>query len=86
MAIIFAKSINNHGLTIESCFEVMYHSSATKIGTSREGSDKLAWVDFDNAGKLIEVIAIDFKFYLYVIHLKPVEEGSNIDEIKKRLF
>jgi hypothetical protein len=86
MVIIFAKSINNHGLTIESCFEVMYHSSATKIGSSREGSDKLAWIYFDKAGKLIEVIAIDFKFYLYVIHLKPVEEGSNIDEIKKRLF
>jgi len=64
----------------------MYHSSATKIGSSREGSDKLAWVDFDKAGNLIEVIAIDFKFYLYVIHLKPVKEGSNINEIKKRLF
>ena len=86
MVIIFAKSINNHGLTIESCLEVMYHSSATKIGSSREGSDKLAWVDFDKAGNLIEVIAIDFKFYLYVIHLKPVKEGSNINEIKKRLF
>jgi hypothetical protein len=86
MTIIFAKSIHNYGISVESCLQIIYNSKGNKIGLSREGSDKLAWVDFDLDGNLLEVIAIDFKFYLYVIHLKPVERRKNIDEIKKRFF
>lgn len=86
MTIIFAKSIHNYGISIDSCLEVIYNSPGNKIGLSREGSDKLAWIDFDQEGNLLEIIAIDYKFYLYVIHLKPVERGSNINEIKKRFF
>ena len=86
MTIIFAKSIHNYGISIDGCLQVIYNSPGNKIGLSREGSDKLAWVDFDQDGNLLEVIAINYKFYLYVIHLKPVERGRNINEIKKRFF
>jgi hypothetical protein len=86
MSVIFAKSIHNYRIGVESCLQVVYNSPGTRIGLSREGLDKLAWVDFDQYGNLLEVIAIDFKFYLYVIHLKPVKKGTNIDEIKKGLF
>jgi hypothetical protein len=41
------------------------------VGFSREIREKMAWVGLDQAGNYIEIIAIDFIYYWYVIHAKP---------------
>lgn len=85
MSYVFSKSANNHQVPNESCIFIIENYEGFSVGFSRELKNKLAWVGLDQAGNYIEIIAIDFIYYWYVIHAKPASFQEGFDEIKKRL-
>jgi hypothetical protein len=82
---VFAKSASNYEIPRESCIYIIENYEGFGVGFSRELRDKLAWVGLDQAGNYIEIVAIDFIYYWYVIHAKPASNQEGFDEIKKRL-
>ena len=85
MSYVFAKSASNYEIPSESCIYIIENYEGFGVGFSRELRDKLAWVGLDQAGNYIEIVAIDFIYYWYVIHAKPASNQEGFDEIKKRL-
>ena len=85
MVYVFAKSANNHEIPHESSIFIIENYDGFNVGFSRELNNKVAWVGLDQAGNYIEIIAIDFIYYWYVIHAKPATHQEGFDEIKKRL-
>ena len=86
MNIRFAKSVNNYGVSDESATYLIENNKSFKVGLSREGNKKIAWVGFDKFGNRLECIAIVFIDSLYIMHLKPIDPKEDIDEIKNRLW
>ena len=86
MNIRFAKSVNNYGVSDESATYLIENNKSFKVGLSREGNKKIAWVGFDQFGIRLECIAIVFIDSLYVMHLKPIDAREDINEITKRLW
>ncbi len=86
MNIRFAKSVNNYGVSDESAAYLIENNKSFKVGLSREGNKKIAWVGFDQFGIRLECIAIVFIDSLYVMHLKPIDAKEGINEITKRLW
>ena len=82
---LFAKSADNHGISRASCIFIIENYEGFSVGFSREVNEKFAWVGLDQAGNYIEIIAINFIYYWYVIHAKPASYQEGFDEIKKRL-
>ena len=85
MSYVFANSASNYEIPRESCIYIIENYEGFGVGFSRELRDKLAWVALDQAGNYIEIVAIDFIYYWYVIHAKPASHQEGFDEIKKRL-
>jgi hypothetical protein len=54
--------------------KIMAGKSGRKIGVSKEMLNKLAWVGSDNFNEIIEIIAIDFITYKFVIHVMPISK------------
>jgi len=51
-----------------------------KVGLSRENLDKRAWIGLDELDQKIEIIAINFISYQYVIHAMQIEKrGGEFD-------
>lgn len=84
MQIIFAKSAAKHGISRVDVIKIIIKQPGTKIGQSDENLDKLAWIGRDNFNQWIEVIAIDFLTFKYVIHAMPVSKrgGKEDDQLE----
>ena len=81
MEIIFAKSAAKHGISKAAVITIISKKSGTTIGSSKEKLDKLAWIGRDNLNHWVEIIAIDFLTFKYVIHAMPVSKrGGKEDE------
>jgi hypothetical protein len=81
MEIIFAKSAAKHGVSKADVTKIMGEKPGTKIGQSKDRLNKLAWISRDNFNQWIEIIAIDFVRFKYVIHAMPVSKrGGKEDE------
>ena len=80
------ESVNNYGVSDESATYLIENNKSFKVGLSREGNKKIAWVGFDQFGIRLECIAIVFIDSLYVMHLKPIDAKEDINEITKRLW
>ena len=85
MSIIFAKSANNHGISLDLCETIINNYPGIPVGTSRENFHKLLWLVEASPGVLIEIIAIDFIHYYYVIHLK-IANGKDKNDVTYRRF
>jgi hypothetical protein len=49
--------------------------------------DKRAWIGLDELGREIEIIAINFIFYQYIIHAMPIEKrGGEFDDKMDHLW
>ena len=86
MNIRFAKSVSNYGVSDESATYLIENNKSFKVGLSREGNKKIAWIGLDQFGIRLECIAIVFTDFLYVMHLKPIDLKEDFDEIKERLW
>ena len=86
MNLIFAKSSQNHGISGEECVYLIDNNQSFAVGLSREGTEKIAWVGFDQGGIRLECIAIVFTNHYYIMHLKPISSKESISEIKNRLW
>jgi len=83
----FAKSTKKHGVSEDDMINIIKSKSGAKIGISREKLDKIAWVGNDKFDQKIEIIAIDFINYQYVIHAMPIEKrGEEKDDYMDRLW
>jgi hypothetical protein len=84
MEIIFAKSAAKHGVSKADVIKIMGEKPGTKIGLSKESLNKLAWISRDNFNQWIEIIAIDFLTFKYVIHAMPVSKrgGKEDDQLE----
>ena len=74
MDIIFARSAAKHQISKIEVVKIIDQKAGTKIGISREGLDKLAWIGLVDLDQMVEIIAIDFLEYLYVIHVMPIKK------------
>ncbi|MGI9195574.1 MAG: hypothetical protein ACR2IO_04125 [Candidatus Nanopelagicus sp.] len=74
MDIIFAKSAAKHSVSQDQVIKIMAGKSGRKIGVSKEMLNKLAWVGSDDFNEIIEIIAIDFITYKFVIHVMPISK------------
>lgn len=70
----FANSTNKHGVSREDIIKIISSKPGVKIGISFEKLDKMAWIGNDSFDQIIEVIAINFITYYYVIHVMPVSK------------
>lgn len=76
----FANSAKKHGVKEKVIVRIMEFKPGIKVGLSRENLDKLAWIGLGELGKEIEIIAIDFISYQYVIHAMQIEKrGGEYD-------
>ena len=83
----FAKSADKHNVRRVEVIKIIESKPGTKIGESREKMDKLAWSGSGNLDQKIEIIAIDFINYQYVIHAMPIEKrGEEKDDYMDRLW
>jgi hypothetical protein len=78
MEIIFAKSAAKHSISKAEVIKIMVENTGTKVGLSRERLDKVAWIGGDSFNQLIEIIAIDFITYKYVIHVMPISKRGGV--------
>ena len=58
MNIRFAKSVSNYGVSDESAIYLIENNKSFKVGLSREGNKKIAWIGLDQFGIRLECIAI----------------------------
>ena len=86
MNLRFAKSSKNYGISKEQCGYLVDNNQSFPVGLSREGSEKIAWVGFDQFGIRLECVAIVFNDHYYIMHLKPISNKESISEIKNRLW
>ena len=70
----FANSTKKHGVTKKVIIRIMESKLGIVVGLSREKLNKLAWIGLADSGQEIEIIAIDFSYYQYVIHAMPIEK------------
>lgn len=82
----FAKSSSNYGVSDERASYLFENYKSFEVGFSREGSQKIAWVGFDQFGIRLECIAIVFTDFFYVMHLKPIDSKEDTNAIKARLW
>jgi len=80
MDLIFAKSAAKHQIPKSGVLKIINEKSGTKIGVSREGLDKLAWIGLVDFHQMVEIIAIDFVRYFYVIHVMPIKKRGVIKD------
>ena len=87
MKVKFANSALKHYVTKSEILKIIKSKTGFKIGQSRENMDKIAWIGDGDLGKKIEIIAIDFISYQYVIHAMPIEKrGGELDEKMDHLW
>ena len=83
----FAKSTKKHGVSEDDMINIIKSKSGAKIGISREKLDKIAWVGNDKFDQKIEIIAINFITYYYIIHVMPVSKrGDEKDDYLEGLW
>ena len=76
----FANSTKKHGVKEEVIVRIMESKPGIKVGLSRENLDKRAWIGLDELDQEIEIIAINFISYQYVIHAMQIEKrGGEFD-------
>lgn len=83
----FANSSKKHGVEEEVIVKIIESKPGIKVGLSRENLDKRAWIGIDELGRKIEIIAINFNFYQYIIHAMPIEKrGGEFDDKMDHLW
>ena len=83
----FANSAAKHNVSKEEVIKIIESKPGSKIGESREKMDKLAWSGSGYLDQKIEVIAIDFIDYQYIIHAMPIEKrGGEFDDKMDHLW
>ena len=83
----FANSSKKHGLEEEVIVKIIESKLGIKVGLSRENLDKRAWIGLDELGRKIEIIAINFNFYQYIIHAMPIgKRGGEFDDKMDHLW
>ena len=70
----FANSTKKHGVSKEDIIKIIDSQTGAKVGVSREKLDKIAWIGNDSFDQMLEIIAINFITYYYVIHVMPVSK------------
>ena len=74
MKVKFANSATKHYVSKLEILNVIKSKTGIKIGESQEKRDKIAWIGDRNLGQKIEIIAINFITYYYVIHSMPIKD------------
>jgi hypothetical protein len=74
MKVKFANSATKHYVSKLEILNVIKSKTGIKIGESQEKRDKIAWIGDRNLGQKIEIIAINFITYYYVIHAMPIKD------------
>jgi hypothetical protein len=87
MKVKFANSAIKHCVAKQEILRIIKSKTGIKIGKSRENMDKIAWVNDRDLGEKIEIIAIDFVTYYYVIHAMPIKDrGGEENEYLENLW
>ena len=74
MEVKFANSASKHYVSKLEILKIINSKNGIKIGVSREKRDKIAWIGEIDLGQKIEIIAINFITYYYVIHAMPIKD------------
>ena len=74
MKVKFANSATKHYVSKLEILNVIKSKTGIKIGVSQENRDKIAWIGDIDLGQKIEIIAINFITYYYVIHAMPIKD------------
>lgn len=74
MKVKFANSATKHYVSKLEILNVIKSKTGIKIGESQENRDKIAWIGDRDLGQKIEIIAINFITYYYVIHAMPIKD------------
>ena len=74
MKVKFANSATKHYVSKLEILKTITSKSGIKIGESQENMDKIAWIGDRDLGQKIEIIAINFITYYYVIHAMPIKD------------
>ena len=74
MKVKFANSATKHYVSKLEILNVIKSKTGIKIGESQEKRDKIAWIGDRDLGQKIEIIAINFNTYYYVIHAMPIKD------------
>jgi hypothetical protein len=83
----FANSSKKHGVKEEVIINIIESKPGTKVGLSRENLDKRAWIGLDELGRKIEIIAINFTSYQYIIYVMQIEKrGGEFDDKMDHLW
>ena len=87
MKVKFANSAKKHYVAKQDILRIIKSKTGIKIGKSRENMDKIAWLSDRDLGQKIEIIAINFITYYYVIHAMPVKDrGGEENEYLEDLW
>ena len=87
MKVQFASSATKHFVAKQEILRIIKSKTGIKIGKSRENVDKIAWISDIDLGQKIEIIAINFITYYYVIHAMPVKaRGGEENEYLENLW
>jgi NOL1/NOP2/fmu family ribosome biogenesis protein len=70
----FANSASKHYVSKPEIIKIITSKTGIKIGESQEKRDKIAWIGDRDFGEKIEIIAINFVTYYYVIHAMPIKD------------
>ena len=86
MKVKFANSATKHYVAKQEILRIIKSKTGIKIGKSRENMDKIAWISDIDLGQKIEIIAINFITYYYVIHAMPIkarggEENEYLEDL-----
>jgi len=74
MEVKFANSATKHCVSKQEILKIIKSKTCYKIGESRENMDKIAWIGDRDLGQKIEIIAINFITYYYVIYAMPIKD------------
>ena len=74
MKVKFANSATKHYVSKQEILKTIKSIPGYKVGQSREKMDKIAWISEGDLGQKIEIIAINFVTYYYVIHAMPIKD------------
>ena len=87
MKVKFANSATKHYVSKQEILKTIKSKPGYKIGQSREKMDKIAWISAGDLGQKIEIIAINFVTYYYVIHAMPVKgKGGEENDYLENLW
>jgi hypothetical protein len=70
----FANSASKHYVSKSEIIKIITSKTGIKIGESQEKRDKIVWIGDRDFGDKIEIIAINFVTYYYVIHAMPIKD------------